>query len=116
MSSTLRSVNDSRGHQAGDDLLRAIADTLREVLRTEDVPVRTGGDEFVVLVPHADRADALLVVHRIEQRVAGLTERSGGGVSAGIAVWRRGADPEETLGEADRELYRAKSNRVTGTD
>ena len=107
----LKSVNDSRGHQAGDALLRAIADALRTVLRSEDIAVRTGGDEFVVLLPDADRTEAVKVAYRIRQRVASLGETEGRGVSTGIAVWRRGADPEEALRQADEELYRAKATR-----
>ena len=107
----LKAVNDSLGHQAGDALLRGIADGLRAVLRAEDVPVRTGGDEFVVLLPDADRGEAVKVAYRIRQRVAALAEQ-GPVVSAGIAVWRRGMDPDATLREADRELYRAKGARV----
>ncbi len=107
----LKSVNDSSGHQAGDALLRGIADALRAVLRTEDVAVRTGGDEFVVLLPDADRADAVKVAYRIRQRVA--EHGGGGGVSIGIAVWRRGTTPDEILREADQELYRAKAARAT---
>ena len=104
----LKNVNDSRGHQAGDALLRSIADALRAVLRTEDIAVRTGGDEFVVLLPDADRAEAVQVAHRIGQRVAALSDHGAGGISSGIAVWRRGIDPADSLREADRELYRAK--------
>ena len=107
----LKVVNDTRGHQAGDDLLRAMADALRAVLRIEDVAVRVGGDEFVVLVPDADRAAAVSVVHRIKQRTAALGEHGTAPVSAGIAVWRRGTDPDVTLSEADEELYRAKAAR-----
>ena len=107
----LKIVNDARGHQAGDDLLRAVADALRSVLRTEDVAVRTGGDEFVVLVPGADRAAAVSVIHRIKQRIAGSDAMGGASVSTGIGVWRHGTDPDLTLHEADEELYRAKSAR-----
>jgi diguanylate cyclase (GGDEF)-like protein len=105
----LKAVNDSRGHQAGDALLRGIADALRTVLRSEDIAVRIGGDEFVVLLPDADRGEAVKVAYRIRQRIAMLGER---GVSSGIAVWRRGSDPEEALREADAELYRAKTIRA----
>ena len=108
----LKSVNDSRGHQAGDALLRGIADALLAVLRSEDIAVRTGGDEFVVLLPDADRGEAVKVAHRIRQRVAALADHGGRGVSCGIAVWRRGIDPEDALREADQELYRAKATRA----
>jgi diguanylate cyclase (GGDEF)-like protein len=107
----LKSVNDSRGHQAGDALLRGIADALRAVLRSEDIAVRTGGDEFVVLLPEADRGEAVKVAYRIRQRIAAFADH-GAGVSAGIAVWRRGTDPDDALRQADEELYRAKAGRA----
>jgi diguanylate cyclase (GGDEF)-like protein len=108
----LKAVNDSRGHQAGDALLRGIADALRTVLRSEDIAVRTGGDEFVVLLPDADRGEAVKVAYRIRQRIAAFDDRGAASVSSGIAVWRRGSDPDDTLREADEELYRAKSTRT----
>ena len=107
----LKAVNDSRGHQAGDELLRGIADALRAVLRSEDIAVRTGGDEFVVLLPDADRSEAVKVSYRIRQRIAARGDRGAAGVSTGIAVWRRGTDPDEALRLADEELYRAKAAR-----
>ena len=107
----LKAVNDTRGHHAGDALLRGIADALRAVLRDEDIAVRTGGDEFVVLLPDADRGEAVKVAHRIRQRIAALGEQ-GGGVSTGIAVWQRGTDPDEALRLADEELYRSKAARL----
>lgn len=107
----LKSVNDSRGHPAGDALLRGIADAIRQVLRTDDVPVRIGGDEFVVLLPESGRGDAVKVAYRIKQRVAASTAPEAASISCGIAVWSRGMDPEETLRQADRELYRAKAGQ-----
>ena len=107
----LKSVNDARGHQAGDALLRGIADALRAVLRSEDIAVRTGGDEFVILLPDADRGEAVKVAYRIRQRVAALGDH-GSGVSSGIAVWRRGSDPDDALRQADEELYRSKATRA----
>ena len=108
----LKAVNDSRGHQAGDALLRGVADSLRSVLRSEDIAVRTGGDEFVVLLPDADRGEAVKVAYRIRQRIAALGDHGAGGLSSGIGVWRRGTDPDEILRDADEELYRAKGARA----
>ncbi|HTJ60382.1 MAG TPA: GGDEF domain-containing protein [Candidatus Saccharimonadales bacterium] len=108
----LKAVNDSRGHQAGDELLRGVAASLRSVLRSEDIAVRTGGDEFVVLLPDADRGEAVKVAYRIRQRIAALGDHGARGLSSGIAVWRRGTDPDEILREADEELYRAKATRA----
>jgi len=110
----LKSLNDTRGHHAGDALLRGIADSLRAVLRDEDVAVRTGGDEFVVLLPDADRGEAVKVAHRIRQRIAALGEQDGRGVSSGIAVWQRGTDPDDALRLADEELYRSRASRSPG--
>lgn len=110
----LKTVNDERGHQAGDALLRGIADALRSVLRTEDIAVRTGGDEFLVLLPDADRGEAVKVAYRIRQKAAAIIE-PGASVSAGISVWRRGNDPDDALRQADEELYRAKAARVAET-
>ncbi len=107
----LKAVNDTHGHEAGDALLRGIADALRTVLRSEDIAVRTGGDEFVLLLPDADRGEAVKVAHRIRQRIAALDDRGAASVSSGIAVWRRGSDPDDMLREADAELYRAKATR-----
>ena len=109
----LKSVNDSAGHHAGDALLRGIGTSLRTVLRDEDIAVRTGGDEFVVLLPDADRSEAVKVAYRIRQRIASLPDRAVG-ISTGIAVWRRGTDPDEALRQADEELYRAKTTRAEG--
>lgn len=108
----LKRVNDSRGHQAGDALLRGIADAMHAVLRSEDIAVRMGGDEFVVLLPDADRGEAVAVAYRIRQRIAAQAEQPGAAVSTGIGVWHRGDDPEETLRQADQELYRAKAGRT----
>ena len=114
----LKGINDSRGHQAGDDLLRSVAEVLRTTLRGEDVAVRIGGDEFVALLPDADRGEAVQAAYRIRQRVAAVAAGQGGAsVSAGIAVWTRGVEPDELLRQADEELYRAKAARraETGT-
>ena len=108
----LKRVNDSQGHQAGDDLLRRTGEALRTSLRAEDIAVRVGGDEFVALLPEADRGDAVQAAYRIRQRIA--TQPGDGSVSAGIGVWRRGMEPEEVLGQADRELYRSKTGRGSG--
>ena len=109
----LKRVNDTSGHQAGDELLRAVADVLRATLRAEDIPVRVGGDEFVAVLPEADRAQAVQAVHRVRQRVGAVApDGQPASVSAGIGVWQRGMDVEELLRQADEELYRAKAARA----
>jgi len=65
----LKQVNDTFGHQAGDEYLKAIADMLRQVLRESDLLIRWGGDEFVVLL-HTDEKGAKEVEGKIEEAVA----------------------------------------------
>ena len=76
-------VNDSLGHQAGDELLVQVADRIRGVLRDDDVLARLGGDEFTVLLRGlADKAEALEAVHRIHQTFETpftVSDRRGGG-------------------------------------
>jgi diguanylate cyclase (GGDEF)-like protein len=101
-----------RGNQAGDALPHGIAESLRSVLRSEDIPVRTGGDELVVLLPNADRTEVVKAAHRIRQCIAAAPDRGSRGVSSGTAVRRRGTDPDDALGQADEELYGAKAARA----
>ena len=115
-----KQLNDTLGHQAGDDALRRVAATLRACLRGHDAVYRYGGEEFCVLLPEAPAADAHAVAERIRATIAGdesmptavpgrpLT------VSVGVAT-ARGGDPGELLHRADEALYAAKQsgrNRV----
>lgn len=112
-----KAVNDSHGHERGDRVLRAIADVLRLELRASDLVYRFGGEEFLVLVPGNDSADALLVAERLRCAVA-AAEPAGLHVtlSAGVAS-ARGADVRfrDMVTAADTALYEAKRtgrNRV----
>ena len=86
-------VNDSRGHQAGDELLRAVADLLRAELRPYDQVARYGGDEFVLLLPGSDEATAYAVAERVRDAVAAETEPGSGSSSPAPA---RSASPSGT--------------------
>ena len=106
-------VNDSRGHQAGDELLRGVADLLREELRPYDQVARYGGDEFVLLLPGSDEATACMVAERIRDAVAaetlvGSRLELAGACSLGVAEWREPLDHEALLEHADRALMLAK--------
>lgn len=107
-------VNDVYGHGAGDDLLRQVAQRLRNALRDEDTVARVGGDEFVAVLPDIANADA--AVHAAEKVIAALSapyriweshvEIS---CSVGIALYPRDAQDAIALVEkADGALYRAK--------
>ncbi|HET8950704.1 MAG TPA: sensor domain-containing diguanylate cyclase, partial [Solirubrobacteraceae bacterium] len=106
-------VNDSRGHQAGDELLRGVADLLRAELRPYDQVARYGGDEFVLLLPGSDEATACQVAERVRDAVAGQTEPGSrlelaGACSLGVAQWYEPLDAAALLERADRALMLAK--------
>ncbi len=117
-----KAVNDRHGHEAGDDLIRAVAGLLRGLVRVSDVAGRLGGDEFVILLPEATADHARQAAEKIRQAVAGTTFRCGGAavritVSVGVASASDGAVPDTRalLRLADQALYDAKAggrNRV----
>ena len=78
-------VNDVRGHQAGDELLRQVAALLQHELRPYDQVARYGGDEFVLLLPGSDEATARQVAERVRDAMAGALV---GACSLGVAEWR----------------------------
>lgn len=95
-------VNDEQGHAAGDRLLAEAARAWRRALRGEDVLARTGGDEFVVIMPGTTPAEAAVVLERLRgaHPVAW---------SAGVSSWRPGEPLEDCLERADRRLYAEKA-------
>jgi diguanylate cyclase (GGDEF)-like protein len=117
-----KQVNDSRGHLAGDAVLRDVAVVLKDSLRAVDSVGRYGGEEFVVILPHTPRDEAYRTAERIRQRVeAHVFEVAGDRVrvtvSIGVASFpSEGIDgPNALVREADRALYEAKDkgrNRV----
>lgn len=96
--------NDAYGHQAGDVLLRRVAQAWQETLRTGDVLARYGGDEFAALLPDTGLDGALAAVERLR---AVMPE--GTTVSAGTAEWVVGESAAALVGRADAALYRAKA-------
>jgi len=112
-----KEVNDTFGHEQGDDLLRAVADRLRGAVRSGDTVARLGGDEFAVLLPGADVAGAARVAADIRAaldtplRVEGQALQVG--VSVGIALGPvHGADGPTLLRHADVAMYAAKHGRM----
>jgi diguanylate cyclase (GGDEF)-like protein len=108
-----KAVNDTLGHQAGDDLLRHLAGSARRVLRAEDVLARVGGDEFVALLPSTDAAGARVVAERLRAALHLAAARPDGpGASApmsvGVAQFRGDDDLASLLLRADQAMYRAK--------
>jgi diguanylate cyclase (GGDEF)-like protein len=110
-------LNDSFGHAAGDQVLSAAGKVISANMRRMDVAARYGGDEIVLLLPHASAEEARNVTQRIRdefgQRSAIMLRRNEPvTISAGIAS-RKGDYPngsEQLLALADKALYRAKAN------
>jgi diguanylate cyclase (GGDEF)-like protein len=113
-----KEVNDSHGHQAGDELLVAVAERLTRVLRPGDSLARLAGDEFVALcLSLADPAQADMIAGRFDSELARPFDLAAGRVnmtaSIGIAFTGRGVDaPEDLLHDADLAMYRTKRDRI----
>lgn len=102
--------NDAHGHQAGDELLRAVADSWRASLRVTDVLARYGGDEFAVALPAWPLDMALPIVERLRNDIPAAKT-----CSAGLAAWDGDESADQLIGRADSALYAAKragSNRT----
>jgi diguanylate cyclase (GGDEF)-like protein/PAS domain S-box-containing protein len=110
----LKSVNDVHGHLAGDAVLRAVAEGLRKRLRQTDIAGRLGGDEFGVLLPHADEAAARTVAGEILEAVRAHELAPGGGggsasISLGVALVKiPGLRTSDVFRCADKAMYRGK--------
>jgi two-component system cell cycle response regulator len=117
-----KSINDTYGHQAGDEVLRTIAQVLVAASREIDSIGRYGGEEFVVILPGTDQEGALRLAERVRSalekyRLVFEGARIAISASFGAAMWPGdGKEPEALLGAADRALYASKQagrNRVT---
>jgi diguanylate cyclase (GGDEF)-like protein len=110
-----KKINDTYGHQAGDDLLRQVGERLRLAFRSTDIVGRWGGDEFVALV-EPSIADAQRQVSRIAECFSkeftissgGAEQRVSAGVAVGVATWRPGETVTDVLQRADAEMYEQK--------
>lgn len=107
----LKQVNDTFGHEMGDLALRGFANVARKTIRATDIGVRTGGDEFLVLLPRGGLDDARALAERLREGVAaqGRSDpRTAITVSLGVAAWHLGRTADQVLEAADAMLYAAK--------
>jgi diguanylate cyclase (GGDEF)-like protein len=105
-------INDRHGHDAGDQVLRALAEQMRQRLRAIDVVARIGGEEFVAVLPDTDAAGALQAAQALVARVAAQPLPVVGHVtvSIGVATLALGRETvQDALQRADEALYRAKA-------
>ena len=117
-----KTINDTRGHPFGDVVLQELAGIMKATARDTDVVARTGGDEFVIVLPDTGWQGALTFAERLRRKVddfsfGAATGAIGLTISVGVAL-ARGTDPvspEMLLQDADRSLYKAKTggrNRI----
>ena len=113
-----KTVNDSLGHGAGDEILVEVGERLRANLRPSDTVARLGGDEFGVLLEGADQAAAEAAAERVlaalERPVSTQEREIAVHASVGIAVASDGSGPETLLRDADAAMYAAKSRLTPG--
>ena len=108
-----KSANDMYGHAVGDSILRSVARASLETLRGSDIPCRTGGDEFAIILPQADRQGSDVLAQRIARKVEeyarSLAPGAPVGIDYGIALFPEdGHDAIGLLAAADRSLYVSK--------
>ncbi len=107
-----KAINDRIGHLGADAVLAQLADRVRSVVRTSDVPCRVGGDEFAVILPESGLVDAEQLYRRLQFAIGnsatGPVDRLH--ISAGVAELRPGDDPVAFFERADEALYRAKES------
>jgi diguanylate cyclase (GGDEF)-like protein len=110
----LKPINDLQGHAAGDALLRDVAAALRTALRSYDLVVRYGGDEFLCALTGTDAEGAR---RRFDEVARRLTERTeGASVSVGLAALENPDTLEELIGRADAALYAGRRSAQAQTD
>jgi len=116
-----KAINDDYGHEAGDLLLRRVADTLRQCLRATDLPARLGGEEFGVLLANTNTDQAASVSEKIRSQIEKLEVNFEGQtlsvtLSGGLATLGDDGDNlQSILREADNRMYEAKAagrNRI----
>jgi diguanylate cyclase (GGDEF)-like protein len=111
----LKETNDTYGHKAGDELLRATADLLRGHSRATDFIARLGGDEFMLLLPETDAENAGRLVRRLRhaaRRVTAERGRRGLDISLGVATAEPDEPLEAAIRRADAAMYRCKARRA----
>lgn len=112
-----KKINDTFGHDIGDEVLKALAKTIKENIRVSDIPSRWGGEEFLIVLPNTDLNGAVNLAERIRESVSQtkVGPVSKFTVSIGVAQYQFGETLNALVIKADRGLYEAKmsgKNRV----
>jgi len=121
-----KKINDTWGHNQGDQVLKVCAGLIKAAARSCDLAVRLGGEEFLLLCPNLDLATAVKVAEKVRESIAttkfGLIDGSGQTmsltVSGGVTTYLAGEDIQALIARADAALYQAKSsgrNRINSS-
>ena len=110
-----KNINDTYGHQTGDEVLREISERCRKTLRSNDVLGRYGGEEFVIVFPETNIGEAAVVAERLRAAIAQDPIQVGdktlaATVSIGLAAYAPGQDLDQLFQRADSALYTAKQD------
>lgn len=110
-----KSINDTHGHRAGDEVLKTIGNRLQTLLHPGEVSARLGGDEFVVLIPgELSDAEYINLIQQIEQPMIVDGIKLHVGLSVGVSTYPdQGMDPATLMQQADGAMYYAKKNGVS---
>jgi len=109
-------VNDTYGHQAGDEVIRIVARTLLDTIRTTDIAGRYGGEEFTLLLPETDEQGSYLVAERLRESIEALTVKHDGQeirftISLGVSEFNKETKSHtDWLEQADKALYESKES------
>jgi diguanylate cyclase len=113
-------LNDSLGHQTGDQALMHLTQVVKDTLRPSDSVGRYGGEEFIIILPHTDLNAGIEAIQRLQRSLTKNffmhnNERVLVTFSAGVAMRGENEEAEEIIGRADKAMYKAKQagkNRV----
>lgn len=114
-------INDTYGHNAGDEVIIKVSEALQSVIRKVDLIARWGGEEFIVLLPGIGLNDALLVGEKLRQKAASILyfEKESVTISIGVSTWTPSDIMESWINRTDKALYHAKQegrNRVCASE
>jgi len=101
-----KTINDTQGHDAGDRVLIAMANTLRNAVRKSDIVCRLGGDEFAILLIETDAENAKACALALSDRI--LKDNVGVTASIGAATWQTGQSADDLMAKADQAMFSHK--------
>jgi diguanylate cyclase (GGDEF)-like protein len=109
----LKSLNDNRGHLAGDKAIRIVGQSIRESIRKQDIAIRYGGDEFFILLANTKKAIVEKVINRIKENIRkrGKEENIHIEISAGAARSDCTCEMEKIINIADSKMYKEKAGK-----